>query len=158
MASDVGEHPCQHRLNRSLSSTSWVLGNMNCNIPKRIEIRKGSQDRASADEDTMTNTMTLPSPSPSAVCSPTSSRTLSSGELDGSRDGVQSSTTSSTTPCCSDETFGDVKGLCVTEESETHLKKKGRKGHSKSRRGCYNCKKARIKVNITLHIHLDGKH
>jgi hypothetical protein len=32
------------------------------------------------------------------------------------------------------------------ETEEQQRKRRGRKGHSKSRRGCFNCKRARIKV------------
>jgi hypothetical protein len=34
----------------------------------------------------------------------------------------------------------------VAKPDDGHVKKRGRKGHSKSRTGCFNCKKARIKV------------
>lgn len=34
---------------------------------------------------------------------------------------------------------------------DSRVKKRGRKGHTKSRAGCFNCKKARIKVGHSRH-------
>ena len=39
--------------------------------------------------------------------------------------------------------------MCVGDGEDNQPKRRGRKGHSKSRKGCYNCKKARIKVFTT---------
>jgi hypothetical protein len=37
----------------------------------------------------------------------------------------------------------------IAKADNGQIKKRGRKGHSKSRTGCFNCKKARIKVMFT---------
>ena len=39
-----------------------------------------------------------------------------------------------------------ISPTCTLSGQERKPKLKGRKGHTKSRRGCYNCKRARIKV------------
>lgn len=43
------------------------------------------------------------------------------------------------------------------ETEEQQRKRRGRKGHSKSRRGCFNCKRARIKVPRTIILYLFRK-
>lgn len=62
----------------------------------------------------------------------------------------------------SSETLASTNGVSTTpsalptplpHENEAFVapnlqKKRGRKGHTKSRRGCLNCKRARIKVSI----------
>ena len=39
-----------------------------------------------------------------------------------------------------------ISPTCTISGQDGKPKSKGRKGHTKSRRGCYNCKRARIKV------------
>lgn len=34
----------------------------------------------------------------------------------------------------------------TSKSKDGHLAKRGRKGHTKSRKGCFNCKRARVKV------------
>jgi len=42
-----------------------------------------------------------------------------------------------------------ISSACADTSNNGTPKPKGRKGHTKSRRGCLNCKKARIKVFVT---------
>lgn len=55
-------------------------------------------------------------------------------------------------PYGTEQSSGDHYGLRVSDELDNQTKKKGRKGHSKSRRGCYNCKRARIKVSHSFYV------
>jgi len=45
-----------------------------------------------------------------------------------------------------------ISSTCTGRGEYEQSKSKGRKGHTKSRRGCYNCKKARIKVFILFKV------
>ena len=72
-----------------------------------------------------------------------SSRTISPGQHEG-----QSGANSENVEISQDGSSNLAEESPVVEQpkSDETQRKRGRKGHSKSRTGCFNCKKARIKV------------
>jgi hypothetical protein len=114
-----------------------------CPLKKVGDGKKGIQGRRYSS---MENLHPFPSLSPKYSSSQSSSETLS-GEAQAMVDevkvvGLTSSKSPSIVIRSSKE--GDKKPKSSGDDGEQQWR--GRKGHTKSRRGCYNCKRARIKV------------
>jgi hypothetical protein len=68
---------------------------------------------------------------------------------DSSPDTARNSGSSRTSLTPNEATRESPPEAHIAKADNGQIKKRGRKGHSKSRTGCFNCKKARIKVIFT---------
>jgi len=70
-------------------------------------------------------------------------------QADSSPDNLRTSSSSRVSLTPNDTTRESPPEAPIAKADSGQIKKRGRKGHSKSRTGCFNCKKARIKVIYT---------
>lgn len=83
----------------------------------------------------------------SPVSSPTSRYAASPPTTSGEILKIPNTLTKNKENSNSNNVGGNYPAIGQTPLSEDHqARRRGRKGHTKSRTGCYNCKKARIKV------------